>query len=103
MEIQEIKSYLKQKKITYQQLSDTSNIPLNTLKNIFRGKTANPRIDTMQAIERALGLDKAQEYFFDVSGLSENEQKIVANISQLTDEETKELSSFIDYLISKRK
>lgn len=54
--IQEIKAHLKQNSITYQQLSDKSGIPLNTLKNLFRGKTVNPRIDTMQAIERALGL-----------------------------------------------
>ena len=58
MTIQEIKQYLKDNKITYQELSEQSGIALNTLKNIFRGKTENPRIDTMQAIERALGLDK---------------------------------------------
>ena len=33
-----------------------SGIPLNTLKNIFRGKTEHPRIDTIQSIERALGI-----------------------------------------------
>ena len=55
--IQEIKNYIKKAGITYQQLSNTSGIPLNTLKNIFRGKTKNPRVDTMQAIERALGLN----------------------------------------------
>ncbi len=54
--VQTIKLYMKQQNITYQQLSDKSGIPLNTLKNIFRGKTVNPRIDTMHAIERALGL-----------------------------------------------
>jgi len=54
--IQNIKGYIKEKNITYQQLSDLSGIPLNTLKNIFRGKTENPRIDTVQAIERALGI-----------------------------------------------
>lgn len=33
-----------------------SNIPKRTVDGIFSGKTKNPRIDTMQAIERALGL-----------------------------------------------
>lgn len=56
MEIQAIKTHLKAHKITYEQLSEKSKIPLNTLKNIFSGRTPNPRIDTMQAIEEALGL-----------------------------------------------
>jgi transcriptional regulator with XRE-family HTH domain len=35
--------------------------------------------------------------------LSEEEKQLVSLISQLTDEEVKELSSFVDYIISKRK
>lgn len=58
--IQYYKGYLKQKNITYEKLSEMSGIPLNTLKNIFRGKTEHPRIDTIQAIERALGIDSPQ-------------------------------------------
>lgn len=60
MEIQAIKSHLKAVGMTYETLSERSGIPLNTLKNIFRGKTKNPRIDTMQAIESALGLSPTQ-------------------------------------------
>lgn len=60
LSIQNVKAYMKENNITYQQLSDWSKIPLNTLKNLFRGKTKNPRIDTMQAIERALGLSTQQ-------------------------------------------
>lgn len=59
MEIQATKAYLKANKITYEQLSERSGIPLNTLKNIFSGRTEHPRIDTMQAIEAALGLDSS--------------------------------------------
>ncbi len=57
MEVQAIKTHLKSNKITYEQLSAKSGIPLNTLKNIFSGRTPNPRIDTMQAIQRALELN----------------------------------------------
>ena len=56
MEIQATKAYLKANKITYEQLSERSGRPLNTLKNIFSERTRHPRIDTVQAIERALGL-----------------------------------------------
>jgi transcriptional regulator with XRE-family HTH domain len=97
--IQEIKQHLKTKGITYQELSDMSNIPLNTLKNLFRGKTQNPRVDTMEAIEKALGItpqEPIQEY-------TEEEKQRLDLIMQLNDDEVQELSNFVDYLISKRK
>lgn len=56
MEIKEIKKELKKRKISYENLSSLSGVPLNTLKNIFSERTPHPRIDTMQAIEKALGL-----------------------------------------------
>ena len=62
MEIQATKAYLKANKITYEQLSERSGIPLNTLKNIFSGRTLNPRIDTIQAIEAALELNRLNEW-----------------------------------------
>lgn len=47
--------------ISYDELAEASKIPKGTLTNILLGRTPNPRIDTIQAIERALGLspDKA--------------------------------------------
>lgn len=98
MTIQEIKEYLKSNKITYQELSDRSGIALNTLKNIFRGKTEHPRIDTMQAIESALELTPTTDQPF-----SEEEKRLASLIAELTDDEVKELSNFVDYIISKRK
>lgn len=59
MTILEIKSFMKTNKITYEMLSKKSGIPLTTLKYIFSGKTENPRIDTMRAIETALEIDTA--------------------------------------------
>ncbi|MDE6504836.1 MAG: helix-turn-helix domain-containing protein [Clostridia bacterium] len=44
--------------MTLQQIADTSGIPKRTVDQIFSGKTTNPRVDTMQAIEQALGLSK---------------------------------------------
>ena len=100
MEIQTIKTYLKNNKITYEQLSERSGIPLNTLKNIFSGRTSNPRIDTMQAIEAALGIE---EKLFTEKELSKEEKELALLISQLNEEEVNELSNFVDYIISKRK
>ena len=69
--IQEIKKYMKENNITYQELSDRSGIPLNTLKNLFRGKTKNPRIDTMQAIEKALGIENKKTPSDETEGAQE--------------------------------
>ena len=57
MTLEEINSYLKVNKITYKELAEKSGVPESTLKNLFSGVTKKPRISTMQAIERALGLN----------------------------------------------
>lgn len=43
--------------LTFDDLSKMCGVPVQTLHNIFRGHTANPRIDTLQAINKALGID----------------------------------------------
>ena len=58
MEIQEIKAFMKQNKITYDDLAQKSGVSISTIKKIFSGISSFPRIDTMKAIENALGLDK---------------------------------------------
>lgn len=57
IQIQKLKTLAKEKGITYEQLSTSADIPIGTIKNIFSGATKNPRLDTVQAIERALRLD----------------------------------------------
>ena len=42
--------------LTFDELSNRSNIPKRTLEDIFSGRTQNPRIDTLKAIERALAV-----------------------------------------------
>lgn len=58
MEIQEIKAYMKSEKITYDELARRSGLSISTIKKIFSGISKYPRIDTIQIIEKALGLDK---------------------------------------------
>ncbi len=98
MDIQKTKSILKEKKITYEQLATLSGVPLQTIQKIFSGHTKHPRIDTVQAIEKALGLDKNF-----MSDISAEEKELIKLIKQLDDEQTNELSNFVDYLLSKRK
>lgn len=47
----------KEKKLTIAHIAELANLPKGTVQNIFCGYIPNPRIDTVQAIERALGLD----------------------------------------------
>ena len=98
MDIQKTKSILKEKKITYEQLAALSGVPLQTIQKVFSGQTKHPRIDTVQAIEKALVLDKNF-----MSDISAEEKELIELIKQLDDEQTKELSNFVDYLLSKRK
>lgn len=56
MNIEQLKIVKKKKRMTLQEISELSGIPKRTVDDIFSGHTKNPRIDTMQAIEQALGL-----------------------------------------------
>ncbi len=58
MNVEQLKQAKKAKKITYEQLSNISGVPLSTIYDIFREVTTAPRIDTIQAIEKALGLNQ---------------------------------------------
>lgn len=56
MDVSELKKLLKQKKITYDELAKRSGVSKSSISKIFGGFAVYPRIDTMQAIERALGV-----------------------------------------------
>jgi transcriptional regulator with XRE-family HTH domain len=97
MDLELWKKIKKEKKLTLLDISKMSNIPKRTVDDIFAGVTKNPRTDTVEAIERALGLNNETPL------LSAEEKELIELIKQMTDEETKELSNYIDYIVSKRK
>lgn len=47
----------KELKLTNQKIAEISGIPKRTIEDFFCGASQDPRISTVQAIERALGLD----------------------------------------------
>ena len=100
MDLQTLKTRKKELKMTLQKISDISGIPKRTVDDIFSGKTTNPRVDTMQAIERALGLENEKT---PTDELSEGERQLIALIKELTDDEAQELSNYVDFILSKRK
>lgn len=99
-QIQEIKTFMKANKITYDELSARSGLSISTIKKIFSGISQYPRVDTMETIMSALGITNERA---DAPAYTEDEKKLLSLISELTEEETQELSNYIDFIISKRK
>lgn len=56
--LEQWKARKKELNFKYDDIARLSNIPKGTIQNIFAGYIPNPRIDTVQAIERALGLSE---------------------------------------------
>ena len=46
--------------LTLEDVARLSGISISTIKDIFRGATTDPRIETVQAIERVLGLSPSE-------------------------------------------
>lgn len=56
--------------LNYEKIAELAGISKRSVEDIFRGYTTTPRIDTVEAIERALGLnEKNPSNVFDVEGL----------------------------------
>ncbi len=54
MNLEEMKELRKKLGFSYAKLSELSHVPEATIQKIFSGTTANPRYDTLQALEAAL-------------------------------------------------
>ena len=94
--IEEIKKYMKDNGITQIKLSEMSNIPLGSLRNIFSGRVPNPRVDTMQAIENALGLNKKAEGNTQPQSI----ENLIAHLKELPPEKQHELIPVVEHLIN---
>lgn len=85
----ELKKLLRERKITYKELSERTNIPEGTLKNIFSGFTKNPRIDTIQTIENALATDTKTSDFEIVNTYTSNEEEEILDMYRKLSKENK--------------
>lgn len=85
----ELKKLLRERKITYKELSERTNIPEGTLKNIFSGFTKNPRIDTIQTIENALATDTKTSDFEIVNTYTSNEEEQILDMYRKLSKENK--------------
>ena len=91
----------RERKMTYQDIADISEIPLGTIKNIFAGYTPDPRESTIKAIESALGVEtvltpKAQEI------LTPEEKELLKDFRSLPRQEKAQATAYVHYLAEKR-
>lgn len=68
MELSRYKERMQELKLTQLELSKKSQVPIQTIRKIFAGITTSPRLDTVMAIERALGLDE-RPTVYDIPGI----------------------------------
>lgn len=52
-----IERYIEEEEITLQKLSDISGIKYTTLNDLARGRTTNPKIETLEMLEKATNID----------------------------------------------
>ncbi len=61
MDLEKLKEAKKKAHLTIAEIAERANLPKGTVQNIFCGYVPNPRSDTLEAIERALGLRVTDE------------------------------------------
>ena len=97
-----IKDLRLEKGLTLEQVGNLAGVGKSTVRKWETGMIANMKRDKIASLAQALGTTPA--YLMGWEETTNNEQnKLISLIEQLTDEETEELSNFVDYLISKRK
>lgn len=100
----ELNQLRKEKKISFNELAQLSGLPKSTLEKVLFEITPHPRIDTIQAIEKALGIssepisneiteDRLQALGFDltaISDLSEEDLQLIRSTLKTLVTELKE-------------
>ena len=86
----------KELKLTFDDLANQTNLSVRTLKSLFNGERSNATTFTVQAIEKALGLDKEQDY-----NLSPKAKELVELLMELNDNQLEDALSVIKIIAKK--
>lgn len=73
----------KQLGLTFDDLSKLSGIPKRTILGVFRKEVLTPRIDTVQAIENALGLSETETTSPAIKTLTDSEKRLLKAFNAL--------------------
>ncbi len=83
-------------KLTLDEIAEKTGISISTIKDIFRGATYAPRVDTVQAIERVLGIND-NKTIFDISGIS---PKFVSLYNSLSPMQQEKVIAYMEGLLA---
>ncbi len=100
MGLEKIAEYKKKLNLTTEELSERSGIPVGTLNKILSGATKDPKLETLKAVSRVLGLSLND---FD-DGISDR-YTVAAHFdgNEYTDDELAEIRQFAEFVKAKRK
>lgn len=106
MDLELWKRLKKEQRLTFDELSERSKIPKRTLEDIFAGRTTDPRTTTVEAIERALGINEKsppaeQESFKIPDSLKPYQFAFFEGMDGLSEESVKDILKYVDYVKSK--
>lgn len=97
-----------QKRLKQSELAEVLHVKQNTISNWENGKTEISNADAI-AIANFFGvtvdylLGRSEEKTPSDEELSEGERELIELVSQLTDDEIKQIAQFIQFLVSQRK
>lgn len=102
------KKIKKEKKLTIEQIAKAANLPKGSVQNIFCGYVPNPRTDTVEAIERALGINEKgspaeQESVKIPDALKPYQVAFFDGIDGLSEESMKDILKYIEFVKEKEK
>jgi repressor LexA len=101
-----IKDLRLEKGLTLEQVGKIVGVGRSTVRKWETGMIANMKRDKIASLSKALGVSPSYLLgYTDERTLqpTKEENELISLINQLNEEELKELSNFVDYLISKRK
>ena len=108
MDLELWKKRRKELGLRYEDLAEKSGVSKRSIEDIFRGYTTSPRIDTVEAIERALGINEksppaTQEGVKIPDALKPYQYAFFEGIEGLSDEGMKDILKYVEFVKAKEK
>lgn len=102
MDLELWKKRRKELGLRYEDLAEKSGVSKRSIEDIFRGYTTSPRIDTVEAIERALGINEksppaTQEGVKIPDALKPYQYAFFEGMDGLSDEAVKDILKYVEF------
>lgn len=106
MGVEELNEERKRQKLSVAELAAKANLPKGTVEKVLFGIVKNPRIDTMEAIERALGINEKsspaeQESLKIPEALKPYQVAFYEGLNGLSEESMKDILKYIEFVKEK--